>query len=321
MKKRIKKDKDDPVGGKPGEKGLSMKFLNKLERKFGRYAVPNLMLYIIILNAAGLLITIMYPQAQYYLCWSTSAILHGQIWRIVSFILVPYTTSPVNFLIFAFLYYSISQTLERVWGSFRMDMYIITGLLGTIVAAFLVYFVFGVEMGMQVSISYLSNSLFLALAATFPDVQFLLFFIIPVKAKWMALLSLVMYLYDLMQVVNGLGWMPYGFAMLIADCISLIICHFISSALRDLQQINPKSTSKKRFSKEDGERNKAAGHCIELHRLRKRTDKDFPIWSFVIVQSVTALTSIAASIFIRISTLLHIRMISSNMTGSNWQRL
>ena len=114
MKKRIKKDKDDPVGGKPGEKGLSMKFLNKLERKFGRYAVPNLMLYIIILNAAGLLITIMYPQAQYYLCWSTSAILHGQIWRIVSFILVPYTTSPVNFLIFAFLYYSISQTLERV---------------------------------------------------------------------------------------------------------------------------------------------------------------------------------------------------------------
>ena len=100
MKKRIKKDKDDPVGGKPGEKGLSMKFLNKLERKFGRYAVPNLMLYIIILNAAGLLITIMYPQAQYYLCWSTSAILHGQIWRIVSFILVPYTTSPVNFCIF-----------------------------------------------------------------------------------------------------------------------------------------------------------------------------------------------------------------------------
>ena len=235
MKKRIKKDKDDPVGGKPGEKGLSMKFLNKLERKFGRYAVPNLMLYIIILNAAGLLITIMYPQAQYYLCWSTSAILHGQIWRIVSFILVPYTTSPVNFLIFAFLYYSISQTLERVWGSFRMDMYIITGLLGTIVAAFLVYFVFGVEMGMQVSISYLSNSLFLALAATFPDVQFLLFFIIPVKAKWMALLSVV--------------W----FCNADHDCIftykfyTLFPRHERSSA--DQPQ---RGTSKKRFSKEDG---------------------------------------------------------------------
>ena len=275
MKKRIKKDKDDPVGGKPGEKGLSMKFMNKLE-------------------------------AQYYLCWSTSAILHAQIWRIVSFILVPYTTSPVNFLIFAFLYYSISQTLERVWGSFRMDMYIITGLLGTIVAAFLVYFVFGVEMGMQVSISYLSNSLFLALAATFPDVQF---FIIPIKAKWMALLSAVMYLYDLMQVVNGLGWMPYGFAMLIMIVFSLInfILYFLGT--RDLQRINPKEVHRRRdFQK------KMAPSAEEQIKI-------FQIWSFVIVQSVTALTSIAASIFIRISTLLHIRMISSNMTGSNWQRL
>ena len=298
-----------------------MKFLNKLERKFGRYAVPNLMLYIIILNAAGLLITIMYPQAQYYLCWSTSAILHGQIWRIVSFILVPYTTSPVNFLIFAFLYYSISQTLERVWGSFRMDMYIITGLLGTIVAAFLVYFVFGVEMGMQVSISYLSNSLFLALAATFPDVQFLLFFIIPIKAKWMALLSAVMYLYDLMQVVNGLGWMPYGFAMLIMIVFSLInfILYFLGT--RDLQRINPKEVHRRRdFQKKMGRGNKAAGHCISAPFAEEQI-RIFQIWSFVIVQSVTALTSIAASIFIRISTLLHIRMISSNMTGSNWQRL
>lgn len=280
MKKRIKKDKDDPVGGKPGEKGLSMKFLNKLERKFGRYAVPNLMLYIIILNAAGLLITIMYPQAQYYLCWSTSAILHGQIWRIVSFILVPYTTSPVNFLIFAFLYYSISQTLERVWGSFRMDMYIITGLLGTIVAAFLVYFVFGVEMGMQVSISYLSNSLFLALAATFPDVQFLLFFIIPIKAKWMALLSAVMYLYDLMQVVNGLGWMPYGFAMLIMIVFSLInfILYFLGT--RDLQRINPKEVHRRRnFQKKMGEREQS-GRPLHKCTVCGRTDKDFPDLEF-----------------------------------------
>ena len=321
MKKRIKKDKDDPVGGKPGEKGLSMKFLNKLERKFGRYAVPNLMLYIIILNAAGLLITIMYPQAQYYLCWSTSAILHGQIWRIVSFILVPYTTSPVNFLIFAFLYYSISQTLERVWGSFRMDMYIITGLLGTIVAAFLVYFVFGVEMGMQVSISYLSNSLFLALAATFPDVQFLLFFIIPIKAKWMALLSAVMYLYDLMQVVNGLGWMPYGFAMLIMIVFSLINFILFSSAREIFSGSTPKRYIEEEiFKRRWGRGNKAAGHCISAPYAEEQI-RIFQIWSFVIVQSVTALTSIAASIFIRISTLLHIRMIISNMTGSNWQRL
>ena len=250
----------------------------------------------------------------------TSAILHGQIWRIVSFILVPYTTSPVNFLIFAFLYYSISQTLERIWGSFRMDMYIITGLIGTIVAAFLVYFVFGVEMGMQVSISYLATHYFSA-GSYFPGCAVLLFSFIPVKAKWMALLSVVMYLYDLMQVVNGLGWMPYGFAMLIMIVFSLInfILYFLGT--RDLQRINPERYIEEEiFKRRWGRGNKAAGHCISAPSAEEQI-RIFQIWSFVIVQSVTALTSIAASIFIRISTLLHIRMISSNMTGSNWQRL
>ena len=78
MKKRIKKDKDDPVGGKPGEKGLSMKFLNKLERKFGRYAVPNLMLYIIILNAAGLLITIHSSWTDLANCFIYSCAVHDK---------------------------------------------------------------------------------------------------------------------------------------------------------------------------------------------------------------------------------------------------
>ena len=84
--------------------------------------------------------------------------------------------------------YPLYSYCKRLFSTvlYSLDVYIITGLLGTIVAAFLVYFMFGVEMGFQVSISYMSNSLFLALAATFPDVQFLLFFIIPVKAKWMA---------------------------------------------------------------------------------------------------------------------------------------
>lgn len=276
MKKRIKKDKDDPVGGKPGEKGLSMKFLNKLERKFGRYAVPNLMLYIIILNAAGLLITIMYPQAQYYLCWSTSAILHGQIWRIVSFILVPYTTSPVNFLIFAFLYYSISQTLERVWGSFRMDMYIITGLLGTIVAAFLVYFVFGVEMGMQVSISYLSNSLFLALAATFPDVQFLLFFIIPVKAKW---LSIFYFALDAYQIIQGIMMKSYyPVALIVVSLINIFIFFFFAKG-RPGMAAHARQTKRKAEFKQKMHESREKG---PIHRcaICGRTELDAPELDF-----------------------------------------
>lgn len=136
----------------------------------------------------------------------------------------------------------------------------------------------------------------------------------------MALLSVVMYLYDLMQVVNGLGWMPYGFAMLIMIVFSLINFILYFSAREIFSGSTPERYIEEEIFKEDGERNKAAGHCISAPSAEEQI-RIFQIWSFVIVQSVTALTSIAASIFIRISTLLHIRMISSNMTGSNWQRL
>lgn len=257
-----------------------MNFLNKLERKFGRYAIPNLMLYIILLNAAGMLLAIVYPQSMGYLCWSMRYILKGQVWRLITFLLVPYSSNPVNFLIYGILYYSISQTLERTWGTFRMNMYILTGILGTILAGVLVYFILGVDLGSSVSISYLSNSLFLALAATFPDVQFLLFFIIPIRAKWMAVLSAVMYLYDLMQVVQFYGWMPYGVAMLIMIVFSLInfILYFLGT--RDLQRINPKEVQRrKEFRKKMGEREQS-GRPLHKCTVCGRTDKDFPDLEF-----------------------------------------
>lgn len=255
-----------------------MNFLNRLERRFGRYAIPNLMLYIILLNAAGMVLSIVYPQSVWYLSWSMSRILKGEVWRLVSFIMVPYSSNPVNFLIYGFLYYSISQTLERSWGAFRMNMYIITGLLGTILAGVVVYALFRVDTYM--SISYLSNSLFLALAATYPDVQFLLFFIIPIKAKWMALLSVVMYLYDLMQIVNAYGWMPYGIATLIVILFSLVnfIIYFLGT--RDFQRINPREVQRRaEFRKKMGQREQS-GRPLHKCTVCGRTDRDFPELEF-----------------------------------------
>lgn len=255
-----------------------MKFLNKLERKFGRFAIHNLMLYIILLNGVGMILNMLYPQSVWYFQWSMPLILRGQVWRLISFILVPYDSNPVSFLIYAFLYYSISQCLERTWGAFRMNLYILTGLLGTILAGALVYAVFRTDTYM--SISYLSNSLFLALAATYPDVQFLLFFIIPVKAKWMALFSVVMYLYELMQIVNSYGWMPYGFATLIVIVFSLLnfILYFLSS--RDFQRINPKEVQRRaEFRKKMGQRERT-GRPVHKCTICGRTDKDFPELEF-----------------------------------------
>ena len=253
-----------------------MDFLNKMERKFGRYAIPNLMLYIILLNGAGLLLSVVYPESLFYLCWSTRYILKGQIWRLITFIMVPYETNPLNFLLFAFVYYSISQTLERMWGTFRMNMYIITGILGMIIAGFAAYFILDVDLLFGMHISYLCNSLFLALAAVLPDTRFMLMFIIPIKAKWMAALSAVMYLYDLMSVVNQSGWMPYGFASLLLIGFSLLnfVLYFTKAGRIRSKEVKRRTEFKKKMGQTQNA--KPVHKCT----ICGRTDKDFPELEF-----------------------------------------
>lgn len=99
-------------------------WLSKLERKFGRYAIPNLMYYIIILYAAGFVLNILNPEFYYrYLSLNAQAILNGQVWRIVTFIIQPPSSSLV-FIVFAlYLYYMIGQQLENAWGAFRFNLY------------------------------------------------------------------------------------------------------------------------------------------------------------------------------------------------------
>ena len=200
-----------------------MSFIQKLERKFGRYAIPNLMLYLMAINAAGMIIFRLGIFDIGYLNWSMRAILAGQVWRIVTFILVPVDTSPLMFLIYAYLYYSIGKTLEITWGVFRFNLYVFGGLIGTMLAGVLVYAVSGGRVDMvNMQISYLTTSLFMAMAITYPDATFLLFFFIPVKAKWLALVSAAMYVYPIIQTVTRLGWMPYGICTLIMTVVSMI---------------------------------------------------------------------------------------------------
>ncbi len=161
-----------------------MNWIDKLERKFGRYAIHNLMYYIIILYALGYVIQLFAPGLYAaYLSLSPSAILHGQIWRLVTFIIYPPSTGLLWFLISLYLYYSIGRTLEYQWGAFRFNLYFLTGILLHIAAAFVCRYIFGVNYGELFGTYWLNNSLFLAFAATYPNMQFLLFFFIPIKAK------------------------------------------------------------------------------------------------------------------------------------------
>ena len=107
-----------------------MNWIQKLERKFGRYAIHNLMYYIIILYGVGFVISLVKPEFYYqYLAMDAGAVMHGQIWRVVTFLMQPPSSSPI-FMVFAlYLYYMIGQHLEATWGAFRFNLYFFTGVL------------------------------------------------------------------------------------------------------------------------------------------------------------------------------------------------
>ena len=157
-----------------------MNWLNKLERKFGKYSIKNLMLYIASLNFLVYLL-IMVDQSNnivYKLMLKPELILKGEVWRLITFIFIPPNTSAF-FIIFAlYFYYIAGRGLEHEWGSFKLNVYYLFGILGTIIASF-------ITKG-SATATYLNLSLFLAFARLYPDYEVLLFFVIPIKIKYFA---------------------------------------------------------------------------------------------------------------------------------------
>lgn len=180
-----------------------MTFYQKLERKFGKYAVPNLMKYICVIYVVGYLIQMFNPLLYfYYLDLDAEAILHGHIWRIITFIFYPPSTSFLWMIVALFVYYSLGMTLERVWGTFKYNFFYFTGVILLVLSAILIYLVTGYSV--QLYPTYMTFSIFLAYALTFPDTTFLLYFIIPIKAKWLAIAEVVLYLFYFVAL-PGLG--------------------------------------------------------------------------------------------------------------------
>ena len=106
-----------------------MNFLDKMERKYGRYALSHLTMYIIVTYIAGYIIQLAAPIMRQYLTLEPYYILHGQIWRLVSWILIPLSSLDIFTIIMLFFYYSIGTSLERAWGDFKYNVYIFSGIL------------------------------------------------------------------------------------------------------------------------------------------------------------------------------------------------
>jgi hypothetical protein len=166
-----------------------MKLLNRLERTLGAWAIPHVTLGLVILQSMMWLLMEARPGLGANLILDRALLLQGEWWRLASFLFLPPTDNPI-FLFFAlWLLYIMGAALESQWGDFRYNLYLLIGYLATVGSIFIAPD--GVATNM-----YLMGSIFLAFAYLFPDFQILLFFILPVKVKWIALVTWIAYFYE-----------------------------------------------------------------------------------------------------------------------------
>ena len=186
--------------------------MKNLRRQFDLYCyknrskgIPNLMLYIVLGTAIVYVMSNIAgnPVLYYLLCFDRTAILQGQVWRLITYPLTYMISSPLLMLISLFCYYSIGRVMEYYWGTLRFNLFYLTGVVMMDVYCML--------FGGTASVTYLNLSLFLSYATIHPDARFLLFFIIPVKAWIFALVDLVIVLVDLFTLS-----FPYNFFSVIS---------------------------------------------------------------------------------------------------------
>jgi hypothetical protein len=166
-----------------------MKWVYRLERRLGRgFGVSNLMIYVTsTLAAVYLLWLIIMPGLPLLLNLTRFQVLQGQIWRLVTFLAVPPLSGNVLLVLLGFYCtYHLGTSLEYAWGKSLFTIYFILGALGAIIA--------GMLSGYGDN-SYLYLSIFLAYCYLYPEATFMIFFILPVKAKYLAIVNWVVYLY------------------------------------------------------------------------------------------------------------------------------
>ena len=166
----------------------------KIERKFGRFAIPNLTWYLVGGQGIALILSLAMPDLIGAIQLLPAAVSAGQWWRVASFIFTPPFGNPIFAIFTLYFLYFMGSALESHWGTFRYNVYVLIGFLLTIGAAFL----FPMHVA---SNTYITASIFLAFGYLFPDYEILLFFVLPVRVKWLA----------------AVAWLYYGFCLVTGD--------------------------------------------------------------------------------------------------------
>lgn len=267
--------------------------MSKFEKKFGKYAIPNLTLVFILSYIVGYIIQLVNDNFFYLLTLNPYYILKGQIWRLFTWVIIPPDTlNPQTlFFVIMLLYftYSIGTTMERTLGTYRYNVFMLTGIVVTIIASFLcmgyIYLfkpeIFGNSWASywgyycqgiwteSFNTYYLTLSVFMAFAATYPEARVLFMFFIPVKVKWMGILDAVLMVYI---VIAGDIFSKFVVG---ASLLNFVIFYLRS---RNFSHMKPKEIKRRTEFKQQVKYNPG----ITKHKcaICGRTDEEYPELEF-----------------------------------------
>ena len=225
-----------------------MNILSKMERKFGKYAIRNLPLIMILLEAVGYTLGVVAPNVLNYVCFNPIAICSGQVWRLITWVLVPPSSLSIFTVITLFFYYWIARMLASTWGDFYFNIYVLGGIVITDIGMMIAYPILNsmttassamsiMLMPMYVNLYYIQTSILLAFAFTYPNAQVLLYFFIPIKMSWLGIFEGIMLAYDFIRV----NMLTPRLVILLA--ILNLVLYFLMT--KDLRRFHPKEFARR----------------------------------------------------------------------------
>lgn len=249
-----------------------------------RFGIPNLMRIIVIGNVAVYVLMLLTQandaNALSFLTFNLNALLHGEVWRLVTFVFVPAYSSPFALLISLYFYYWIGSTLERQWGTAKFNLYYISGTLLTVLGVVLASLITGNPYLTAAGTGYVNLSMFFAFAFLFPDTTVLLFFILPVRMKWLAYLDGALFAFDIIKAIGAHNWA--GVVLPIVALLNFAV--FIWPEVHYLKERAKYQNSRKtvQFRQAQQQQAKQAQQQGYRHKCAVcgRTDTDYPDLQF-----------------------------------------
>ena len=249
-----------------------------------RFGISNLMRVIVIGNVAVYVLMLLTQandaNALSFLTFNLNALLHGEVWRLVTFVFVPAYSSPFALLISLYFYYWIGSTLERQWGTAKFNLYYISGALLTVLGVVLASLITGNPYLTAAGTGYVNLSMFFAFAFLFPDTTVLLFFILPVRMKWLAYLDGALFAFDIIKAIGAHNWA--GVVLPIVALLNFAV--FIWPEVHYLKERAKYQNSRKtvQFRQAQQQQAKQAQQQGYRHKCAVcgRTDTDYPDLQF-----------------------------------------